>query len=73
MNCGKVAYPTEVSAKKALRVVQQKGGKHKEQRVYLCEFPGCRKFHLTSQPSEDERRRRHEKRDYLNRLEELYR
>ena len=58
MTCTKVAYPTEASARRSLRAVQEKGRAHKERRAYLC--PVCRKFHLTSQSNDDgtDRRKR---------------
>ena len=51
MTCTKVAYPTEASARRSLRAVQEKGRAHKERRAYLC--GDCHRYHLTSQDNED--------------------
>lgn len=59
MTCEKMAYPTEASARRALRTVQRKGRQHHERRVYLCDR--CRLFHLTKDPSDERRLDRRER------------
>lgn len=64
VSCEKMAYPTEASARRALRVVQKKGRQHHERRVYLCDR--CRLFHLTKDPSDERRLERRERFERLS-------